>query len=122
LADHRCTRDAKRIKRDIDQALGSGNYAIVPVEFAALRPLLSLLCQDAHAQGLPCGKRTFQPSGWNVERQKHDYEDQDRIKRDFRDVETPTPPLLYSLLVHGRSPSVVNRRADLRTISVPPNG
>jgi hypothetical protein len=62
------------------------------------------------------------PSGWNVERQKHDYEDQDRIKRDFRDVETPTPPLLYSLLVHGRSPSVVNRRADLRTVSVPPNG
>ena len=43
------------------------------------------------------------PSGWNVERQKHGYEDQDRIKRDFRDVETPTPPLLYSLLVHGRS-------------------
>ena len=62
------------------------------------------------------------PSGWNVDRQKHDYEDQDRIKRDFRDVETPTPPLLYSLLVHGRSPSVVNRPTDLRTISVPPNG
>jgi hypothetical protein len=60
-------------------------------------------------------------SGWNVDRQKHDYEDQDRIKRDFRNVETPTPPLLYSLLVHGRSPSVVNRSTDLHTISVPPN-
>ena len=62
------------------------------------------------------------PSGWNVDGQKRDYEDHNRINRDFRDVETPTPPLLYSLLVHGRSPSVVNRRAHLRTISVPPNG
>ena len=48
-------------------------------------------------------------SGWNIDRQKHDYEDHDRIERDFRNVETPTPPLLHSLLVHGRSPSVVNR-------------
>jgi hypothetical protein len=62
------------------------------------------------------------PSGWNVDRQKRDYEDEDRIKRDFREVETPTPPLLYSLLVHDRSPSVVNRPADPRTISVPLNG
>ena len=61
------------------------------------------------------------PSGWNVDRQKRDCDDHDRIKRDFRDVETPTPPLLYSLLIHGRSPSV-DRRADLRTISVPANG
>ncbi len=58
---------------------------------------------------LVAGRATRWPSGWNVDRQKHDYEDQDRIKRDFRDVETPTPPLLYSLLVHGRSPSVANR-------------
>ena len=41
-------------------------------------------------------------SGWNVDRQNHNYEHHDRIKHDFRDVETPTPPLLYSLLVHGR--------------------
>jgi hypothetical protein len=58
---------------------------------------------------LVAGRATRWPSGWNVDRQKHDYEDQDRIKRDFRDVEAPTPPLLYSLLVHGRSPSVANR-------------
>src|SRR5437660_7837764 len=60
-------------------------------------------------------------SGWNVDRQNHNYEHHDRIKHDFRDVETPTPPLLYSLLVHDRSPSAVNRPADLHTISVPPN-
>ena len=48
------------------------------------------------------------PSGWNVDRQKRDCEDRDRIKRNFRDVETSTPPLLYSLLVHGRPPLVVN--------------
>ena len=62
------------------------------------------------------------PSGWNVDRQKRDDDDQDRIKRDLRDVETPTSPLLYSLLVHVRSPSVGNRPTHLRTISVPPNG
>src|SRR6516165_2404688 len=62
------------------------------------------------------------PSGWNVDRHKRDDDDQDRIKRDFRDVETPTPPLLYTLLVHVRSPSVVNRPTGLRTISVPSNG
>jgi hypothetical protein len=41
------------------------------------------------------------PSGWNVDRQKQDYEDKDRIECDFRHVETPTPPLLHSLLVHS---------------------
>jgi hypothetical protein len=56
------------------------------------------------------------PSGWNVHRQKCDYEDQARIKRDFGDVETSTSPPLCSWLVHGRSPSVINRPADLRTI------
>ena len=61
------------------------------------------------------------PSGWNVDRPKHDYEDQNRIKRDFRDVETPTPPLQLAGF-HGRPPSVVDKPTDLRTISVPPNG
>src|SRR5215472_17446582 len=65
---------------------------------------------------------TRRPSGWNVDRHKRDGHDQDRINRDFHDVETPTSPLLYSLLVHVRSPSAVNRPTDLRTISVPPNG
>ena len=54
---------------------------------------------------LVAGRATRWPSGWDVGRQKHDYEDRDRIKRNFRDVETTTPPLLYSLLVHGRFPS-----------------
>src|SRR6478672_9641804 len=64
---------------------------------------------------LVAGRATRWPSGWNVDRQKHDYEDQDRIKRDFRDVETPTPPLLYSLPVHARSPSVANRSITARS-------
>src|SRR5258708_35760152 len=57
---------------------------------------------------LIAGRAPRWPSGWNVDRQKHDYEDQDRIKRDFRDVETPTPPLLYSLPVHPASLAVAN--------------
>src|SRR5262252_6848387 len=43
---------------------------------------------------------TRRPSGWNVDRHQRDDDDQERIKRDFRDVETPTSPHLYSLLVH----------------------
>jgi hypothetical protein len=62
------------------------------------------------------------PSGWNVDRQKGDDDNHDRIKRDFRDVEAATPALLESLLVHGRSPSVANTPTDLATIGVPPNG
>jgi hypothetical protein len=53
------------------------------------------------------------PSGWNVDRHKRDDDGQDRIKRDFRDVETSTSPHLYSLLVHVRSPSIVNRPTQL---------
>jgi hypothetical protein len=64
---------------------------------------------------LIAGRATRWPSGRNVDRQKHDYEDQDRIKHDFRDVETQTPPLLYSVLVHGRSPSVANRSITARS-------
>jgi hypothetical protein len=56
---------------------------------------------------------TRRPSGWNVDRHKRDDDDQDRIKRDFRDVETSTSPHLYSLLVHVRSPSIVNRPTQL---------
>jgi hypothetical protein len=56
---------------------------------------------------------TRRPSGWNVDRHERDAGDQDRIKRDFRDVETPTSPHLYSLLVHVRPPSIVNRPTPL---------
>jgi hypothetical protein len=56
---------------------------------------------------------THRPSGWNVDRHKRDDDDQDRIKRDFRDVETPTSPHLYSLLAHVRSPSIANRPTQL---------
>jgi len=70
---------------------------------------------------LLAGRATRWPSGWNVDRQKHDYEDQDRIKRDFRDVETPTPPLPVQL---ARSWSIFfgRKQIDHRRISVPPNG
>jgi hypothetical protein len=66
----------------------------------ALRPLLWRVLSHV----------TRWPSGWNVDRQKRDCEDHDRIKRDFRDVETSAPPLLYScwfmvdLLRSHRSP------------------
>jgi hypothetical protein len=57
---------------------------------------------------LVAGRATRWRSGRNVDRQKRDCDNGDRIECDFRDVETSTPPLLYSLLVHGRPPSVVN--------------
>ena len=70
---------------------------------------------------LVAGRVTRWHSGWDVDRQKHDHEDQGRIKRDFRDGETRTPRLLYSVLVHGRI-SFGRKQTDHRTISVPPNG
>src|SRR5215471_3555610 len=42
--------------------------------------------------------------GRNVYRQKGHEEDQDGVKRDFSDVGSRTPPLLYSLPNHGGSP------------------
>src|SRR5215831_17791085 len=86
-------------------------------------PLASRYSRNSASAGMvPPVRVTRWPSGWHVDRHKRDDDDQDRIKRDFRDVETPTPPLLYTLLVHVRSPSVVNRPTGLRTISVPSNG
>src|SRR5713226_10170553 len=85
----------------------SGQVAAAPPssDMNSRRLMLSMALRSLLWRAL--SRVTRWPSGWNVDRQKHDYEDQDRVKRDFRNVETPTPPLLYSLLVHGRPPSVV---------------
>src|SRR5215813_13260103 len=34
--------------------------------------------------------------------QKHGQEDHDRVQRDPHDVGSPTPPILYGLLAHGK--------------------
>jgi hypothetical protein len=44
-------------------------------------------------------RRDFKPELYP---QKHGQEDQDRVQRDPHDVGSPTPPLLYGLLAHGK--------------------
>src|SRR5258708_30450165 len=74
-----CTRrERPRGRRASEQR---DELAPLHVEHGASFPVPSLVARRA----------TRCPSGWNVDRQKHDYADQERLKRDFRDVETPTP-------------------------------
>src|SRR5262249_29566482 len=71
---------------------------------------------------LVAARATRGHEGWNIDRQKHDWGPRAQITRASRVCAPHPPPLLYSLFVHGRSPSVVNRRTDLRTIRVARNG
>jgi hypothetical protein len=49
--------------------------------------------------------------GRNVDPQKHDQENQDRIEHDPDDVGSRMPSLRYNLLVHGGSPQGRKRHA-----------
>src|SRR5262245_39777769 len=74
----------------------------------------------AHGASLPVAShRTRWCLGRHVDRQKGDEDEEERIKRDCRDV--GSAPLVYRLLVHGGSPSLASRHTVLRTISLPPS-
>src|SRR5215510_10350898 len=89
---------------------------------ARLPPLIDALHSSKMNLPLAGG---YQPGtavslGRNVYPQKHDQEDEDRIRHDPHDVGSPTPSLLYSLLAHGGSS--LGPQCMGPPLSLPPNG
>src|SRR5262245_52778150 len=87
----------------------SGHEAAPPSSVMNSRRPLSSMAPASGARPSRSPAQAGRRLGRNVYPQKHDHEDQNRIKPDFHDVGSPIPPLLYRLLFHGGSPWVANR-------------